>query len=246
MNILGIIPARYASTRFPAKALADIRGKSMIQRTYEQAIQADCLSSVIIATDDERIFDHAQSFGAEAVMTSEAHQSGTDRCYEAYRNQKQKYDYIINIQGDEPFIQPEQIQILASMLDGETELATLMKEIEDEETLFSPNTPKVIFNNFNEAIYFSRQTVPYLRGIEKAKWLDTHTYFKHIGIYAYRADVLKKITKLPPALLEKIECLEQLRWLANGYKIKVAATPYDSFGIDIPADLESAISRFFV
>jgi 3-deoxy-manno-octulosonate cytidylyltransferase (CMP-KDO synthetase) len=245
MNILGIIPARYASTRFPAKALVDIRGKSMIQRTYEQAIQADCLSSVIIATDDERIFDHAQSFGAEVVMTSESHQSGTDRCYEAYRNQKQKYDYIINIQGDEPFIQPEQIQILAGMLDGETELATLMKEIEDEETLFSPNTPKVIFNNFNEAIYFSRQTVPYLRGIEKAKWLDTHTYFKHIGIYAYRADVLKKITKLPPALLEKIESLEQLRWLANGYKIKVAATPYDSFGIDIPADLESAITRFF-
>lgn len=246
MNILGIIPARYASTRFPAKALADIRGKSMIQRTYEQAIQADCLSSVIIATDDERIFDHAQSFGAEVVMTSDEHQSGTDRCYEAYRKSRQKYDYIINIQGDEPFIQPEQIQILAGMLDGETELATLMKEIEDEDTLFSPNTPKVIFNNFNEAIYFSRQTVPYLRGIEKAKWLDTHTYFKHIGIYAYRADVLKKITKLPPALLEKIECLEQLRWLANGYKIKVAATPYDSFGIDIPADLENAITRFFV
>jgi 3-deoxy-manno-octulosonate cytidylyltransferase (CMP-KDO synthetase) len=245
MNILGIIPARYASTRFPAKALVDIRGKSMIQRTYEQAIQADCLSSVIIATDDERIFDHAQSFGAEVVMTSDEHQSGTDRCYEAYRKSRQKYDYIINIQGDEPFIQPEQIQILAGMLDGETELATLMKEIEDEETLFSPNTPKVIFNNFNEAIYFSRQTVPYLRGIEKAKWLDTHTYFKHIGIYAYRADVLKKITKLPPALLEKIESLEQLRWLANGYKIKVAATPYDSFGIDIPADLESAITRFF-
>ena len=253
-KILGVIPARYASTRFLGKPLVNIGGKSMIQRVYEQAMKASSLTKVVIATDDVRIFDHVLSFGGEAVMTSTKHVSGTDRCFEAFQimaKQEQKkqgrlyrkYDYIINIQGDEPFIKPEQIDILASCLTEKTELATLVKRIEDEDTLFNTNTPKVVFDNNNEAIYFTRQTVPYLRGIEKAKWLDMHDYFKHIGIYAYRVDVLKKITKLPMALLEKVESLEQLRWLANGYKIKIAETPYDSFGIDVPADLIEAIKK---
>jgi len=253
-KILGIIPARYASTRFPAKSLIDIGGKSMIQRVYEQAIKASSLATVVVATDDDRIFNHVLSFGGEVVMTSTKHPSGTDRCFETFQivsrkeRKKQgkryrKYDYVINIQGDEPFIQPEQIDILASCLTEKTELATLVKRIEDEATLFNPNTPKVVFDNNHEAIYFTRQTVPYLRGIEKEKWLDTHNYFKHIGVYAYRVDILKKITKLPMALLERVESLEQLRWLSNGFKIKIAETPYDSFGIDVPEDLEEALRR---
>ncbi len=253
-NILGIIPARYASTRFPAKPLVDIGGKSMIQRVYEQALKAKSLAKVVIATDDDRIFNHVLSFGGEVVMTSTNHPSGTDRCFEAFQiiskadkkkqgKLHQKFDYVINIQGDEPFIQPEQIDILAGCLTERTELATLVKHIEDEATLFNPNTPKVVFDNNHEAIYFTRQTVPYLRGIEKEKWLNKHDYYKHIGIYAYRVDVLKKITKLPIALLERVESLEQLRWLVNGFKIKIAETPYDSFGIDVPADLEEALKR---
>ena len=253
-KILGVIPARYASTRFPAKSLVNIGGKSMIQRVYEQAMKANSLAKVVVATDDERIFNHVLSFGGEVVMTSIKHPSGTDRCFETFQivsrseRKKQgklyrKYDYVINIQGDEPFIHPEQIDILASCLTEKTELATLVKRIEDESTLFNPNTPKVVFDNNYEAIYFTRQTVPYLRGIEKEKWLDAHDYFKHIGIYAYRVDILKKITKLPMALLERVEALEQLRWLANGYKIKIAETPYDSFGIDVPSDLEEALRR---
>lgn len=244
ISILGIIPARYASTRFPAKALADIAGKSMIQRTYEQAMKARSLSAVIVATDDERIFEHVQSFGGEVVMTSAEHQSGTDRCFEAYLKCGKKFDYVINIQGDEPFIQPEQIDILSACLGEATGLATLIKKIDDLETLFNPNTPKVVFDNQYNAIYFTRQTVPYLRGSEKEEWLSKQDYFKHIGIYAYRSDVLAKITSLPQAELEKAESLEQLRWLENGFKIKVAITEYDSFGIDLPEDLESALRKF--
>jgi 3-deoxy-manno-octulosonate cytidylyltransferase (CMP-KDO synthetase) len=244
ISILGIIPARYHSTRFLGKALVDIAGISMIQRVWEKACQSQFLAKVIIATDDERIFTHAQSFGAEVVMTSSKHLSGTDRCYEALKKTKGKFDYVINIQGDEPFIQPQQIDILAELCNKKIQIATLVKRIEDEETLFSPNTPKVILDDYSNALYFSRQTVPYLRGIAKAKWLHTHDYFKHIGIYAYRTDVLKKICKLPPALLEKVEGLEQLRWLANGIKIKVAETPYDSHGIDTPEDLEWALAKF--
>jgi 3-deoxy-manno-octulosonate cytidylyltransferase (CMP-KDO synthetase) len=256
-NILGVIPARYASTRFHGKPLVDIGGKSMIQRVYEQATKAKSLTKVVIATDDERIFNHVVSFGGEVVMTSTKHPSGTDRCFEAFqfitRTERKKhgklyrkFDYVINIQGDEPFIQPEQIDILADCLAKRTELATLVKQIEDETTLFNPNTPKVVFDLNHEAIYFTRQTVPYLRGIEKEQWLDTHDFFKHIGIYAYRVDILKKITKLPMALLESVESLEQLRWLANGFKIKIAETPYDSFGIDVPEDLEEALKRVII
>ncbi len=250
-KIIGIIPARYASTRFPAKPLIDIAGKSMIERVYEQASQATALTTVVVATDDQRIYDHVLSFGGRAVMTSTEHPSGTDRCFEAFLKISSAqaaeegedfipYRYVINIQGDEPFIQPKQIEILADCLNGVTEIATLVKQIEDTTTLFNQNTPKVIFDHHFNALYFSRQTIPLLRGVAPEEWLKAYTYYKHIGIYAYRTDILAQITQLPVAALEKAEALEQLRWLANGFKIKVAITPYDSFGIDVPNDLEEA------
>jgi 3-deoxy-manno-octulosonate cytidylyltransferase (CMP-KDO synthetase) len=238
MNILGIIPARYASTRFPAKPLVDIGGKSMIQRVYGQAQKARLLSNVVVATDNKEIFEHVQGFGGNVVMTREEHPSGTDRCFEALEKTSGNYDFVINIQGDEPFIHPEQIDLLASALTKEAELATLVKKIEDQETLFNPNTPKVIFNKSKEAIYFSRQTIPYIRGAEPEQWLSRAEFYKHIGIYAYRADILQAITALAPGKLEQAESLEQLRWLENGYKIKVEITSYESIGIDVPADLE--------
>lgn len=240
MKILGIIPARYASTRFPAKALADINGKPMIQRVYEQASKAAALSKVVIATDHADIEKICKSFG-NVVMTSESHLSGTDRCAEVVDKIGEHFDFVINIQGDEPFIKPEQIELLASVLKPETELATLIKEIKDEETLFSPNTPKVITNTEGEAIYFSRQTIPYLRSFPQQEWLHKHAFYKHIGIYAYRTDILKKITQLKPSKLELAESLEQLRWIENGFKIKVAITEHESIGIDTPEDLEKAL-----
>lgn len=237
MKILGIIPARFASTRFPEKALADIGGKSMVQRVYEQASKATSLSKVVIATDHPKIEAHVKRFHGNVVMTSEHHQSGTDRCMEALQKEEEKYDFIINIQGDEPFIQPQQIDLLAGVLSSDTELATLAKKITDEETLFNVNTPKLIWNENKEAIYFSRQTIPFLRGIPKEEWLKKHEFYKHIGIYAYRYDILEKITKLKISSLEQAEALEQLRWLQNGYKIKVAITELETIGIDTPEDL---------
>ena len=244
MNILGIIPARYASTRFPAKALADINGKSMIQRVYEQALKANSLQKVVVATDHEKIFSHVQSFGGNVVMTAEDHQSGTDRCFEAFQKLNESFDFVINIQGDEPFIQPQQINLLAGCLDNkEVELATLIKKISDLETLFNANTPKVIFNKNQEAIYFSRETIPHIRGVKKEDWLLKHSFYKHIGIYAYRTDILEKITSMNPSSLEKSESLEQLRWIENGLKIKVAITEYESQGIDTPEDLEKVLKH---
>ncbi len=236
--ILGIIPARYASTRFPAKALANIGGKSMIQRVVEQARQATSLSRVVVATDDERIRGHVADFGGEVVMTSVHHQSGTDRCREAVRQLGIKADYVVNIQGDEPFIQPRQIDRLASVLDGATELATLVKVIDDWQTLRNPSVPKVVLNIAGDALYFSRHPIPYLRDIPEETWLNAHTYYKHIGLYAYRADVLADIAQLPPSLLERAESLEQLRWLENGYRIRTVLTDLDSHGIDTPEDLK--------
>lgn len=240
-RIIGIIPARYASTRFPAKALADVQGTSMIQRVYEQAVQAPKLNKIIVATDHPLIYDHVRAFGAEVLMTSSQHPSGTDRCYEALSLQAETYDYVVNIQGDEPFIQPDQISLLADLLDGEIEIATLVRVVEDAETLFNPNTPKVVLNQANEALYFSRATIPYLRGIEPAEWLHRHTFYRHIGMYAYRSDVLAQLTKLPASSLENAEALEQLRWLQNGFRIKVALTSHDSWGIDTPEDLEKVL-----
>jgi len=239
MKIAGIIPARYASGRLPAKALADIGGKPMIQRVYEQALLCKDLSDLIVATDHEEIYETVKQFG-KVVMTSDAHQSGTDRCAEAINHLEKPVDFIINIQGDEPFIQPAQISLLASVLNPETELATLVKKIDSEEVLFNPNTPKVLLSQQSEAIYFSRSTIPYIRGAAPNEWLGKHTFYKHIGIYAYRSDILEKITKLPQSSLEMAEQLEQLRWIENGYRIKAAITNIESIGIDTQEDLEKA------
>lgn len=244
MHIIGIIPARYASSRFPAKALANIGGKSMIQRVYEQALKASRLSRIFVATDDNRIQEHVLDFGGEVIMTSPDHQSGTDRCFEALQKSGENADYVINIQGDEPFIQPAQINRLAEVLDGTIELATLIREIDNKETLFNPSTPKVVITKQQNVLYFSRQTLPYLRDSDPTDWLPAHTFYKHIGIYAYRSDILAEITRLPVSSLEKAEALEQLRWLENGYSIKAVITPEDSHGIDTPDDMVRISEKF--
>ena len=244
MKFLGIIPARYASTRFPGKPLADMKGKYMIQRVYEQARKV--LDHVCVATDDDRIFNAVQSFGGEVVMTSAQHRSGTDRCFEAYRTLGGHEDVVINIQGDEPFIKPEQIESLIACFDSpQIQIATLVRPFEASEgyeVLANPTSPKVVLNERHEALYFSRSIIPYLRGVEPAEWLTRHTYYKHIGMYGYRADVLGQITCLPQSSLELAESLEQLRWLQNGYTIKVGITTQETIGIDTPADLEKAIA----
>jgi len=243
-KILGVIPARYASVRFPAKALVDIGGKSMIRRVYEQVKKAGRISEIVVATDDSRIEEHVLGFGGNVVMTSLDHRSGTDRCYEAYTLSGRSFDYVINIQGDEPFIQPGQIDELASILDGEVQLGTMVKVIDDVKVLFNENVPKAILNVANDVVYFSRQTIPFFRGIPSDQWLNQHKYYKHIGIYAYRTDVLAEITRLDVSPLEKAEALEQLRWIENGYKIRAVVTSYDSYGVDTPADLETVARKF--
>jgi 3-deoxy-manno-octulosonate cytidylyltransferase (CMP-KDO synthetase) len=241
MKILGIIPARYASTRFPGKPLINIMGKSMLQRVYEQTKKCNKLTDVVIATDDNRIADHAASFGAKVVITKAEHPSGTDRCFEAYLNSKTNCDYIINIQGDEPFIDPGQIDLLAELCDGSTELATLMIKCTSHEVLFDKGEVKITLNTNNEALYFSRMVIPFIKGVEEKLWHTHFNYFRHVGMYAYRADVLEKVTKLQPSSLEKAESLEQLRWLENGFKIKCAETLHDSHCIDTPEDVEKVI-----
>lgn len=245
MRFVGIIPARYASTRFPGKPLADLGGKPMIQRVYEQAKKA--LADVVVATDDERIYNCVKAFGGEVVMTRADHTCGTDRCLEAFEKLSiQGEAVVINIQGDEPFIQPEQIEAIKSCFDdATTQIATLVKpftEADGLEALENPNTPKVVMAPDGTALLFSRSVIPYLRGIDKSEWLAQHLHYKHIGMYAYRAQVLKQITQLPQTPMEKAESLEQLRWLENGYKIKVAVCHTASIGIDTPADLERAIA----
>ena len=243
MKVLGIIPARYASTRFPGKPLVDIGGKSMIQRVYEQAKRCTALSEVFVATDDQRIFDHVQQFGGKAVMTADAHQSGTDRCAEV-ASKHPEYDVIINIQGDEPFIDPEQIaRVVSCFGDAGTQLATLVKKINTTEELYNFSSPKVIINKLSEAIYFSRAAIPHVRGEEPQRWLYHNIYYKHIGIYGYRADILQQVTKLPVSSLEKAESLEQLRWIENGYRIKVAETDLETSAIDTPEDLEKLLKN---
>ncbi|HRG38591.1 MAG TPA: 3-deoxy-manno-octulosonate cytidylyltransferase [Bacteroidia bacterium] len=239
MIIIGIIPARYGSTRFPGKPLVDIDGKSMIQRVYEQAKKSVHLSEVVVATDDTRIEQHVKGFNGKVVMTSDQHQSGTDRCFEAMETFAVKADVVINIQGDEPFIHPGQIDEIAScFVDPDVQLATLVKKINTQEELFNVNIPKVLLNKNKEAIYFSRQTIPFIRGKKQEEWLENHTFFKHIGIYAYRASILKEITSLKTTALETSEGLEQLRWIENGYKIKVELTDYESVAVDVPDDLQ--------
>jgi 3-deoxy-manno-octulosonate cytidylyltransferase (CMP-KDO synthetase) len=239
MKILGIIPARYGSTRFPGKPLIDINGKSMIQRVYEQAKSCSSLNEVVVATDDQRIFDHVKSFGGNVEMTSDKHESGTDRCAEVVEKVSETYDVVINIQGDEPYIDPIQItQLCECFKDEKTDIATLIKKIESTEDLFNENKVKVVKSSADFAIYFSRNPIPFVKGEAKENWLKTNTYFKHIGIYGYRAEVLQNITQMPLSILEKAEGLEQLRWLENGLFIKVAETQLEAIAIDSPEDLK--------
>ena len=245
MKFLGIIPARFASSRFPGKPLVDIDGQTMIQRVYEQVKQSKKLSNVIVATDDQRIVEEVLSFGGNVVMTSETHQSGTDRCAEVITDDNE-YDVIINIQGDEPFINPEQIDLLAACFESpQTKIATLVKEIDSMEELFNLNIPKVVRNIHGEAIYFSRQTIPFLRGIEQEQWLKGQTFYKHIGIYAYQADTLRALTQLPVSGLEEAEALEQLRWIENGYTIQTAVTTHETIAVDTKEDLNKILKLFF-
>ena len=214
----------------------------VIERVYEQVV--GCVERAVVATDDERIYDAVKGFGGEVVMTSTEHRSGTDRCREAFEKVGFDADIVINVQGDEPFIQPEQIETLKRCFENEgTEIATLVKpfSVEDGiEALENPNSPKVVVDEQMHALYFSRSVVPYLRGVERAEWLHHHTFYKHIGIYAFRAEVLKRVTSLPQSSLEKAESLEQLRWLENGYKIGVGITNVETIGIDTPEDLQRA------
>ena len=241
MMIVGIIPARYDSSRFPGKPLVDIKGKTMIQRVYEQAAKSS-LKKIIVATDDARIYDHVIQFGGEAVMTSPHHPSGTDRCWEAIQELKESAQYVINIQGDEPLINPKQIDELVDILkDGTIELATQMIKIDRHALLFNSGEVKIVLNNEDEALYFSRSVIPFIKNVAEKEWHLHHNYYRHVGMYAYRTDILSKLTTLPVSPLEKAESLEQLRWLENGFKIKCVTTAFESHCIDTPEDLQAIL-----
>ncbi len=246
MKFLAIIPARYASTRFPGKPLAVLGGKPVIRRVYEQVIRA--LDDAVVATDDERIRDAVLAFGGKAVMTSPDHRSGTDRCREAYETvcarEGREYDVVINVQGDEPFIHPTQIEtVMRCFDDPDTDIATLVKPFAPADglaALENPNSPKVVLDAASRALCFSRSVIPYLRGVPREEWLAHHTFYKHIGLYAFRTEVLRAVTALPQSPLELAESLEQLRWLENGYKIGVGLSDVETIGIDTAEDLEKA------
>ncbi len=244
MKVVGIIPARYASTRFPGKPLVKIAGKTMIERVYTQSKKA--LEHVFVATDDERIFKEVIRFGGQVVMTRKDHPSGTDRLAEAIdiinSSQTEAFDIVVNIQGDEPFIYPEQIlSVVACFKQSKTEIATLVKPIINAEDIFNENKPKVLINKKKEALAFSRSPIPFFRGKPQNEWVNSHRYYKHIGLYAYKTEVLKKIAALKPSPIEMAESLEQMRWLENGYKIRVEETEFESIGIDTKKDLKKAI-----
>ena len=243
MKILGIIPARFESTRFPGKVLAEIAGKSMVQRVYERAIQSNLLNKVIIASESNLVAEETQRFGGDFCLTGSNHASGTDRCFEVLSKQTEQYDYVVNIQGDEPFIASDQIDEIAGLLDGKVELATLIKKIDEAEELFNLSEVKTVFNNKMEALYFSRQPIPFCRGYPTEQWLENQSFFKHIGIYAYRADILKEIANMPVTNLEKSESLEQLRWLENGLTIQLAFTNHESVCIDTQEDLDKVLQN---
>ena len=242
MKFIAIIPARYASTRFPGNPLAMLGGKRVIERVYEQV--AGALDEAVVATDDARIYDAVQAFGGRAVMTSPDHRSGTDRCREAFDKLGTPCDVVVNVQGDEPFIRPEQLETVKRCFDDpETQIATLVKPFTAADglaALENPNSPKVVLDTRSRAICFSRSVIPYLRGVPREEWLTHHTFYKHIGLYAFRTEVLRAVTALPPSTLETAESLEQLRWLENGYKIGVGISDVETIGIDTPEDLERA------
>ena len=240
MKVVGIIPARYASTRFPGKPLALIKGKPMIQRVYEQALKAK-LDAVVVATDDARIADAVMDFGGQYVMTSPNHRSGTDRCREALDLLENQYDAVINIQGDEPFIDPRQIGMMRDLISrDDTVLTSLAKHIEDEDELFSPNTVKVVMDKEGNALYFSRNPIPFMRNVDRKDWLGKGVFYKHIGIYAYKAEALRQIAEMQPSTLEMAESLEQLRWLENGLHIRMGITQEENVSIDEPSDIDKA------
>jgi len=242
---IGIIPARYASSRFPGKPLADINGKSMVRRVYEQAIQSRSLQEVVVATDDHRIFDHVKSFGGKVVMTADSHQSGTDRCAEVIASLT-GFDLAVNIQVDEPFIDPAQIDLLVGCFGkSDVQIATLIKKITTSDELLNTNLPKVIIDHHGLALYFSRHAVPFQRNVAVEDWFRTHVYFKHIGIYGYRTGVLAQLTRLPISSLERAEALEQLRWLENGYPIQTALTNYETLAVDTPGDVERVLKTHY-
>lgn len=243
MKTLGIIPARYAASRFPGKPLVKIGDKTMLQRVCEQARQATLLDAVLIATDDERIFDHALQIGAHVMMTNPAHATGTDRCAEVAK-QIVDYELVINIQGDEPFINPAQIDQVVSLLQAGAPIATLAKKIGDEKTLFNPNVVKVVLDKQQRALYFSRLPVPYVRDEPEKAWLAAATHYKHIGLYGFRRNILLEISALAQSDLERAESLEQLRWLEHGHAIHVGITEHESIGIDTPADLQKIAATF--
>lgn len=246
MKTIAIIPARYASTRFPAKPLALLGGKPVIQRVYEKV--APLVDMAVVATDDARIYDAVVAFNGRVVMTSTEHKSGTDRVREAYHKVCEAlgtdYDVVINVQGDEPFIAPQQIQAVQDcFMDPQTDIATLVKPFHPEdglEALLNPNSPKVVLGAHSQALYFSRSVIPYLRGIPQEQWLEKHTFLKHIGLYAYRPEALERITTMPQSPMEIAESLEQLRWLENGMRITVRQVDIETVGIDTPEDLERA------
>jgi 3-deoxy-manno-octulosonate cytidylyltransferase (CMP-KDO synthetase) len=241
MKILGVIPARFASSRFPGKPLADLLGKSMVQRVYLQCKKSKLLSEVVVATDHQKIADHVTSFGGHVCLTSENHPSGTDRCFEAMQHQQTAFDFVVNIQGDEPFIDPHQIDLLCASLESTTELATLIQKIITLDQLLSPNEAKVVLNSRKEAMYFSRSPIPFVQKTDAKDWLSETVFYRHVGLYAYRHDILEKITQLPVSALEKAESLEQLRWIENGFKIRTVETDAEEgMCIDTPEDLERA------
>lgn len=240
MKTLGVIPARYASTRLPGKPLLEIEGKSIIQRVYEQACKASLLTKVIVATDDQRILEHVQQFGGEVEMTSPDHKSGTDRCAEVAQRHP-AFDFVVNVQGDEPFINPEQIDVTVQPLhEGKAQIGTLAKPLKTLEEVLNPNVVKVVLANNGRAMYFSRSSIPFVRNTPQEDWIHEHTFFKHIGLYAFQRNTLLELANLPAGELESAESLEQLRWLAAGYSIFVNKTEQESIGIDTPEDLEMA------
>lgn len=244
MKFVALIPSRYASTRFPGKPLALLGGKPIVQWVYETT--QSCFDATYVATDNEEIYNCVTSFGGKAIMTSSNHKSGTDRIHEAYNKLEEKYDVVVNVQGDEPFVAPQQLELLKTCFtDLETAIATLVKPFEkgcDWNIINNPNTPKVVMDNKMHALYFSRSVIPYIRGKEQSEWSKSHQFYKHLGIYAYRSEVLRTIAQLPPSELELAESLEQLRWLQAGYTIKVGITDIETVGIDTPEDLVKAES----
>jgi len=242
MKILGIIPSRYESSRFPGKPLIDIAGKSMIQRVYEQSLKSNLINELVVATDDQRIFDHVESFGGNVMMTSNIHTSGTDRCGEVIETYSD-FDIVINIQGDEPLIRPEQLdELLIVFKNSDIKLATLIKKMSSVEDVLNPNRIKVVLDKYRNGVYFSRSPIPFIANTDKSEWLQKADFWKHIGIYAWRSDVLSKLIALPKTDLERQESLEQLRWIYNGYKIATVETEIETPNIDAPEDLEKVLS----